>query len=212
MENKIVEAMAKLDKNSVLSAVKEELERNKDPLQIIEDLRRGLDIVGEKYENGEYFLLELIMAGEIFKDASSFILPKIKERYGGVSKKGKVLIGTVAGDIHDLGKNIVSTLLECAGFEVIDLGVDVPAEVFVEKIKEHKPEVVAMSGLLTASIDEMNKTIEAIKHAGLREKVKVIVGGGIVGEEWTVGKVKADAATTNAAEGVKIIEGWVKRG
>jgi len=210
MENEIVEAMGKLDKNSVISAVKEELERNKDPLQIIEELRRGLDIVGEKYEKGEYFLLELIMAGEIFKDAASLILPKIKERYGGVSKKGKVLIGTVRGDIHDLGKNIVSTLLECAGFEVIDLGVDAPAELFVEKIKEHKPEVVAMSGLLTASIDEMNKTIEAIERAGLREKVKVIVGGGIVGEEWTVGKVKADAATTNAAEGVKIIESWVK--
>lgn len=212
MENKIIEAMAKLDKNSVISTVREELERNKDPLQIIEELRRGLDIVGEKYKKGEYFLLELIMAGEIFKDASSFILPKIKERYGVVSKKGKVLIGTVAGDIHDLGKNIVSTLLECAGFEVIDLGVDVPAVVFVEKIKEHKPEVVAISGLLTASIDEMNKTIEAIEHAGLREKVKVIVGGGIVGEEWTLGKVKADAATTNAAEGVKIIESWIKRG
>lgn len=212
MENKIIEAMAKLDKDSVISAVKEELERNKDPLQIIEKLRQGLDMVGEKYQRGEYFLLELIMAGEIFKDASSFVLPKIKERYGRVSKKGKVLIGTVAGDIHDLGKNIVSTLLECAGIEVIDLGVDVPAEVFVEKIKEHRPKVVGMSGLLTASIDEMNKIIEAMERAGLREKVKVIVGGGIVGEKWTVGKVKADAATTNAAEGVKIIESWVGSG
>jgi len=208
---KIAEAMAKLDKNSVIDAVKEGLQKNKDPLKMIEGLRQGLDVVGEKYQKGEYFLLELIMAGEIFKDASSLLLPEIKKCYGGAVKKGKVLMGTVAGDIHDLGKNITATLFECAGFEVIDLGVDVPAEVFVEKIKEHKPQIVGMSGLLTASLDEMNKTIKAIKHAGLRKKVKVIVGGGMVGEEWTKGKVKADAATTSSVEGVKIIEGWVKR-
>jgi methylmalonyl-CoA mutase cobalamin-binding domain/chain len=206
---KIAEAIAKLDKNSLIGAVKEGLQRNRDPLKMIDELRQGLDAIGEKYQKGEYFLLELIMAGELFKDASFLLLPEIKKRYGGAVKKGKVLMGTVAGDIHDLGKNITATFFECAGFEVIDLGVDVPAEVFVKKIKEHKPQIVGMSGLLTASIDEMNKTVEAIERANLRKEVKVIVGGGIVGEEWTKDRVKADAATTSSVEGVKIIEGWV---
>ncbi|NIO19588.1 MAG: cobalamin-binding protein, partial [Candidatus Aenigmarchaeota archaeon] len=120
------------------------------------------------------------------------------------------LIGTVAGDIHDLGKNIVATLLECAQFEIIDVGVDVPAEIFVEKIKEHKPQIVGLSGLLTASINEMNKIVEAIEQANLRNEVKIIVGGGVVGEVWTRGKLKADAAVTNVAEGLNIIESWFK--
>jgi len=202
--------LAAIDKDSVLIAIKDAIRRNEDPLGSIEELRLGLEVVGDNFEKGKYFLFQLIMAGEIFKDATALIIPKIRERYGSVRKRGKFLIGTVAGDIHDLGKNIVATLLECAGFEVVDLGVDVPADVFVEKIRQHKPQIVGMSGLLTASIDQMEKTIVALEHAGLREKVRVIVGGGIVGERWVRGKVRADATTTSAVEGVKIAESYIR--
>lgn len=202
--------MAAIDKDSVLIAVKDAIRRNEDPLGSIEELRLGLEVVGDNFEKGKYFLFQLIMAGEIFKDATALIVPKIRERYGSVRKRGKFLIGTVAGDIHDLGKNIVATLLECAGFEVVDLGVDVPADVFVEKIRQHKPQIVGMSGLLTASIDEMEKTITALEHAGLRKEVRVIVGGGIVGEKWVKGKIRADATTTSAVQGVRIAESYVR--
>jgi methylmalonyl-CoA mutase cobalamin-binding domain/chain len=119
-----------------------------------------------------------------------------------------VLLGTVSGDIHDLGKNIVKILLECRGFEVIDLGVDVPAGKFVQAIEEHQPQVVGMSALLTASVSEMNKTVDALVEAGVRDQVNVILGGGIVGEIDRA-MLKADFATVDANAGVRQIETWI---
>jgi len=206
---KLVEAMAKLDKGSVIETVSQELNSGKNPLEIIEELRKGMEIVGEGFERLERFLMDLIWAAEIFKDATALIMPKIKEKMKDVPVKGKVLIGTVKGDIHDIGKNLVKALLECAGFEVLDLGVDIAPEVFVEKIKEYKPQIVGMSGLLTASIDSMQETIQAIEKAGLRKGLKIMVGGGVVGDQWTKGKVKADAAVTSAVEGVKLAQKYV---
>ena len=127
--------------------------------------------------------------------------------YGDVEAKGTVLLGTVKGDIHDLVKNIVGNLLECRGFEVIDLGVDVPVEVFVEKIKEHEPQVVGLSALLTGCVQEMNKTVKAMEKAGIRDDVKVIVGGGIVGEIRD-SEIGADYATTDANDGIRVISEW----
>ncbi len=207
---KLTEAMAKLDKDSVIKIVSQELKSGKDPLEIIEELRKGMEIVGEGFEKLERFLMDLIWASEIFKDAASLIMPKIKEKMKDIPVKGKVVIGTVKGDIHDIGKNLIMALLECAGFEVLDLGVDIAPEVFVEKIKEHKPQIVGMSGLLTASIDAMQETIEAIEKAGLRKELKILVGGGVVGDQWTKGKVKADATVTSAVEGVKLAEEYVE--
>ncbi len=207
---KLAEAMAKLEKDSVIKIVSQELKSGKDPLEIIEELRKGMEIVGEEFEKLERFLMDLIWASEIFKDAASLIMPKIKEKMKDIPVKGKVVIGTVKGDIHDIGKNLVMALLECAGFEVLDLGVDIAPEVFVEKIKEHKPQIVGMSGLLTASIDVMQETIEAIEKAGLRKELKIVVGGGVVGDQWTKGKVKADATVTSAVEGVKLAEEYVE--
>jgi len=206
---KLVEAMAKLDKGSVIETVSQELNSGKNPLEIIEELRKGMEIAGEGFERLERFLMDLIWAAEIFKDATALIMPKIKEKMKDVPVKGKVLIGTVKGDIHDIGKNLVKALLECAGFEVLDLGVDIAPEVFVEKIKEYKPQIVGMSGLLTASIDSMQETIQAIEKAGLRKGLKIMVGGGVVGDQWTKGKVKADAAVTSAVEGVKLAQKYV---
>ncbi len=207
---KLAEAMAELEKDSVIKIVSQELKSGKDPLEIIEELRKGMEIVGEEFEKLERFLMDLIWASEIFKDAAALIMPKIKEKMKDIPVKGKVVIGTVKGDIHDIGKNLVMALLECAGFEVLDLGVNIAPEVFLEKIKEHKPQIVGMSGLLTASIDVMQETIEAIEKAGLRKELKILVGGGVVGDQWTKGKVKADATVTSAVEGVKLAEEYVE--
>jgi len=207
---KLAEAMAKLDKDAVIETVSQDLKSGKDPLEIIEELRKGMEIVGEGFEKLERFLMDLIWAAQIFKDATELLMPKIKEKKKDVPAKGKVMIGTVKGDIHDIGKNLIIALLECAGFEVLDLGVDIAPEVFVEKIREYKPQIVGMSGLLTASIDSMQETIQAIEKAGLRKELKIIVGGGVVGDQWTKGKVKADAVTTSAVDGVKRAEKYVE--
>ncbi len=207
---KLSEAIVALDKEGVLEAVKEGIKSNTDPIQLIEEAREGLERVGEEFEKGNYFLMELMRAAQIFKEAASLINPRIQECYEDVKMKGKVLIGTVSGDVHDLGKGIVATLLKCKGFEVIDLGVDIPEQVFVEKIKEHDPQVVGMSGLLTTSIPVMGKTVKAIEEAGLRGQVKVIAGGGVVGEVKT-SDIGVDYATSNANEGIRIIENWIDR-
>jgi methylmalonyl-CoA mutase cobalamin-binding domain/chain len=206
----LAEAMARLDKDSVIEIVNQKLKSRKDPLEIIEELRKGMEIVGEGFEKLERFLMDLIWAAEIFKDAAGLIMPKIKEEMKDVPTKGKILIGTVKGDIHDIGKNLVMALLECAGFEVLDLGVDVAPEVFVEKIREYKPQVVGMSGLLTASIDFMQDTIKAIEKEDLRKELRIMVGGGVVGDQWTKGKVDADSSVTSAVEGVKLAEKYVE--
>ena len=206
---RLSDALLALDKAAVLRLVQQDIDSGRDPLEVVDDARQGLEAVGEKFECGELFLMELMRAAQIFQGAAKIINPKIKERYGGVSTKGKVLLGTVAGDIHDLGKNIVKSLLECRGMEVVDLGVDVPAAKFVEKMKELKPDVVGMSALLTASIPQMKATIHAIEAAGLRQSAKVIVGGGIVGEV-KLAEVNADHTTTDANQGIKVIAGWVE--
>jgi dimethylamine corrinoid protein len=208
---RLSDAMAALDKDGLLAAVEKELAADRDPLEMVEEARQGLELVGEEFDQGNYFLMELMWAAEIFKDAMALVRPRLKELHGSTATKGTVLMGTVAGDVHDLGKNIVKDLLDCSGFEVVDLGVDVPAQVFVEKIKEHGPQVVGMSALLTAAIDEVNKTVTAIEEAGLREGIKVIVGGGIVGEVKRA-MLNVDHATTNANEGVRLIERWITGG
>jgi methanogenic corrinoid protein MtbC1 len=184
------------------------VEVGRDPLEIVDEAREGMVEVGHKFEAGEFFLMELMRAAQIFEAAAEVLNPVIKERYGDIESKGTVLLGTVKGDIHDLGKNIVGNLLECRGFEVIDLGVDVPVDVFVENIKVHKPQVVGLSALLTACVQEMNKTVKAMEEAGLRDGVKVIVGGGIVGEIRD-NEIDADYATTDANDGIRVIDEWI---
>lgn len=202
-------ALIKLNKEGVLSVVNTDIEAGRDPLEIVDEARDGMEEVGQKFEAGEFFLMELMRAAQIFEAAAEVLNPVIKERYGDVESKGTVLLGTVKGDIHDLGKNIVGNLLECRGFEVIDLGVDVPVDVFIEKIKEHKPQVVGLSALLTACVQEMSKTVKAMKEAGIRDDVKVIVGGGIVGEIRN-NEIGADYATTDANDGIRVIDGWFR--
>jgi methylmalonyl-CoA mutase cobalamin-binding domain/chain len=204
---KLSEAILALNKESVLEIVNQDIAAGRDPLELVEEARLGLEEVGNKFETGEFFLIELIRAAQVFQAAADVFNPAIKKMHGDAESKGKMVIGTVAGDIHDLGKNIVKTWLECKGIEVIDLGVNVPTEQIVESIREHKPQVLGLSALLTASVPEMNKVVSLLEEAGLRDGLKIICGGGIVGEVRE--EMKADYVTVDANEGVKVIESWL---
>jgi dimethylamine corrinoid protein len=173
---------------------------NTDLEQVILAFQDGMGEIGNRFESGEYFLAELIFAGEIFQE----IMNKVKPYLKGSKNKciGKVLLGTVQGDLHDIGKNIVRDMLEGAGFEVRDLGVDVPIERFVEEIKEFEPQILGLSVLLNHAIDAMKKTVDAIKEAGLRDQIKIIIGGNPVSEQ-TCRFVGADAFSRSVAEGVE---------
>jgi len=203
-----VNAILELEEEKALKIARERLEAGEDPLKILDDLKVAAEKVGEKYEKGEFFVADLVMAGEIMKEVSELVRPKLKELGKAREPIGKLVIGTVEGDIHDIGKNIAVTMAEASGFEVIDLGVDVPPQKFVEAIKQHNPEVVGMSGLLTLAIESMKKTVDAIKEAGLRDKVKIIIGGGRV-DEYAKEYLGADAWTNDAAKGIRIMLGWV---
>jgi methanogenic corrinoid protein MtbC1 len=205
LEN-ISEAITNLEEEKVLKLVKESLDSNENPLKILDACRIGMTKIGEESgEGGTVFLTDLIMAGEIFNEAMEILVPKL---VGSTSKNlGKVVIGTVQGDIHNIGKDITINFLEAEGFEVVDLGVDVPPQKFVEAIDEHNPKVVGMSGLLTLSIEPMKKSVEAIKAANKRDKVKIIIGGERTDDE-VCSYVGADAWTNDAIEGVKIVKKW----
>lgn len=203
----LVEAIADLREHEAIKIVKERLEAGEDPLKILDDAKRGLEIVGDRFAKGEYFIPDLIYSGEIMNQIAELVKPRIGE-VKEAKKLGKVVIGTVAGDIHDIGKNIVVFMLEVNGFEVYDLGVDVPPEKFVEKVKETGAPILGLSGFLTLAFDSMKRTIEALKEAGLRDKVKVMIGGGQVTDE--VRKYTgADAYGKDAMAAVTLAKAWV---
>jgi 5-methyltetrahydrofolate--homocysteine methyltransferase len=183
-------------KNLVIKA----LESGADPVDVVDSMGKGLEVVGEKYEKGEYFLSELIMAGILASEITNTLRPYLAKT---AKHFGKVVIGTVKGDLHDVGKNIVIAMLSSAGFEVIDLGIDVSPEKFVDAVKNEKPDILAMSCLLTIAMDEMQVVVEKLKEAGLRGNVKIIVGGRPITEEFAK-KIGADAYGGNAVEAVKI--------
>jgi len=185
---------------------KEAIDKGISPIEIINSLSKGMDIVGKKYEEGEFFLSDLIMAGETMKEGMEVIKPYLKESE--IKKIGKVVIGTVRGDLHDIGKNIVATLLNAAGFDVIDLGIDVPPEKFIEAVKLHKPNILGMSALLTTTMIEMENVIKELEKSGLRKDVKIIVGGAPLNEEFSK-KIGADAYAIDAVTGVNICRKWV---
>lgn len=207
--DRLRDAIVNLDIDGVKKACKEAIEAGISAYKAITDgMAKGMEIVGEKYEKGEYFLAELMMAGEVMKEGVKILEPYLKR--GEAKKIGKVVIGTVRGDLHDIGKNIVINLLEAAGFEVIDLGVDVPPERFVEAVKQNNPDIVGMSALLTTTMMEMKKVIDALKEAGLRDKVKIIIGGAPITPEFAE-EIGADAASGDAVEAVSICKSWVER-
>jgi 5-methyltetrahydrofolate--homocysteine methyltransferase len=209
MATNLVELIADLMEKEALALVKEKIEQGADPMSILDDTRAAMEIVGKRFEGCQYFIPDLMMAGEILRQISEMVKPLLTKT-SGPQKLGKIIIGTVAGDIHDIGKNIVTFMLDVSGYDVLDLGIDVPAEVFVEKIKEFQPQVVGLSGFLTLAFDSMKKTVEAIEQAGLRDRVKIMVGGGQIDEE-VKHYVRADAYGKDAVAGVELCRKWIGR-
>ncbi|MCK9364938.1 MAG: cobalamin-dependent protein [Syntrophales bacterium] len=206
MAGDLISLMAEFKEDEVLKIVEERLNANEDPAKILDDARSAMEIVGRRFADGEYFIPDLVYSGEILKEVTDLVKPKLKGA-SEVKRLGKVIVGTVAGDIHDIGKDIVVFMLDVNGFEVLDLGVDVPAEKFIEKIKESGAAIVALSGFLTLSYDSMKATIDAIQGAGLRDKVKIMIGGGQINEDIRK-YTSADAYGKDAMAGVKFAKEW----
>jgi methylmalonyl-CoA mutase cobalamin-binding domain/chain len=209
MTDTLVQALVDMKEAEALQRAKQLLAEGVAPLEILEICSRAMERVGERFEKGDYFLPHLMMAGEMLKQISSLLKPLIRQ-HKTEDKGGKVLIGTVEGDIHDIGKNIVVFLLEANGFEVLDIGINQKPGKFVEAIRAFQPKVVGMSGLLTLAFDSMKKTVEAIEEAGLRREVRIVIGGGVVTE-----KIKeytgADAYAPDAVAGVRLAKEWTGR-
>ena len=210
MAGDLVSTLADLKEKEVLKIVGDRLGAGEEPLKIMDDARRAMVIVGERFADGEYFISDLAYSGEILKAINDVVKPELAKK-GEAPRLGKVIIGTVAGDIHDIGKDIVVFMLDINGFEVYDLGVDVPAEKFVDKIKESGAPIVGLSGFLTLAYDSMKETIEVFKDAGLRDKVKVMIGGGQITEEIRE-YTGADAYGKDAMVGVSLAKKWIGAG
>jgi methanogenic corrinoid protein MtbC1 len=206
MAKDLSKALADLKEDEALAIVQEKLNAGADPMGILNDARRGMETVGTRFSKSEYFIPDLVYSGEILKKINEMVKPKLAKE-GEVKRGGKVVIGTVAGDIHDIGKDIVVFMLDVSGFEVFDLGVDVPVQKFVDKIKETEAPIVGLSGFLTLAYDSMKQTVEAIKAAGLRDKTRIMIGGGQITDE-IVKYTGADAFGKDAVAGVTLARNW----
>jgi methanogenic corrinoid protein MtbC1 len=207
MAKDLMNALADLKEQEAINIVQARLQKGDDPFKILDDARNGMEIVGKRFASNEYFIPDLMYSGEILKEISEIVKPKITQA-GEVKRIGKIVFGTVAGDIHDIAKDIVVFMLDINGFEVFDLGVDVPKEKFVEKIKETGAPVVGLSGFLTLAYDSMKETVDAIKAAGIRDKVKVMIGGGQITED-IMKYAGADAYGKDAVDAVKFSKQWM---
>lgn len=205
MSQELVQAITEMREEDALKITNQMLEAGTDPLEVLEACRNAMEIIGKRFETGDCFIPELILAGEMLKQISEIIKPRLKKE--AVQKKfGKVVIGTVEGDIHDIAKNIVAFMLDINGFEVTDLGVDVPPMKFVEATKQTGAKVVALSGFLTLAYDPMKATVEALKAADLKD-VKVMIGGGQIDEQIRQ-FTGADGWGRDAVAAVKMANQW----
>lgn len=209
--NRLSALIAELEEETVLALVQERLAAGDDPLQIIEACNAGMRVVGQKYENGEYFVSGLIMAGEIFREVVELVQPLLEKRADGKSS-GLVLIGTVSGDIHDIGKNMLGMLLACYGFTVIDLGVDVPPDDFAAKAIEIQPDLVGLSGLITASFEKMKETVTVLREKATAAGVSfpILIGGGMI-DGQVARYVGADYWEKDAMGGVRLCQELMTR-
>ncbi|MBN1625134.1 MAG: cobalamin-dependent protein [Deltaproteobacteria bacterium] len=204
----LAELLSDLKEQEALDLVRKQLDEGVDPMKILASAREGMQVVGERFGNQQYFIPDLIYSGEILKGIAQLVEPYIKDSGVETQKLGKVIIGTVAGDIHDIGKDLVVFMLDISGFEVYDLGIDVPIQNFVDKIKETGATVVGLSGFLTLAFDAMKETVEAIKAAGLRDNLKIMIGGGQIDDE--VKKYTgADAYGRDAMAAVDLAKKWL---
>lgn len=209
-EQKLIDLIIAMESTEAIKLSAEMLAAGTGPLAILELCRSAMDIVGKKFEDGEFFVPELILAGDTLEQISALVKPLLaKAGEEGRQKHGKVLIGTVAGDLHDIGKNIVTFMLDVNGFEVKDIGIDVPIEAFLDAIREFQPQVVALSGFLTLAFDAMQETVAAIEAAGQRDPIKIMIGGGQV-DETVRDYTGADAFGMNAMDAVRQCKEWLE--
>lgn len=207
MSQKLVDAFVDIREDDVLAITQELLDDGVEPMAILDACREALDLIGQRFERKEAFVPELVMAGEMMNSITELVKPKLAQETPSEAA-GKVLMGTVEGDIHDIGKDVVVFMLKANGFEVVDLGVDVTPAAFVEKIAEIEPTVVGLSGLLTLAFQSMKETVEAIAEAGLRDQVKIMIGGAPV-DEHVEDYTGADAWGNDAMEAVSLAKQWV---
>ena len=207
MSGKLVELLSDLKEPEALQFVEKALAERVDAMALLEEAREGMVIVGQRFSTQEYFIPDLIFSGEILKGIVKILEPHLKK--GSEQKRlGKAVIGTVAGDIHDIGKDLVVFMLDVSGFEVLDLGIDVPSQNFVNAIKESGSKIVGLSGFLTLAFDSMKATIDAIQKAGLRDKVKIMIGGGQI-DEQVRRFTGADAYGKDAIAAVQLAKDWI---
>ena len=209
MSGELAKLLSDLKEPEALAFVEKALGEGVDPMDLLGDAKEGMSIVGQRFADEDYFIPDLVFSGEILKGIVQMLEPHIKSDEGEEDKRlGKVIIGTVAGDIHDIGKDLVAFMLDVSGFEVFDLGIDVPVQKFVDTIKETGSKVVGLSGFLTLAFDSMKETVDAIREAGLRDDVKIMIGGGQM-DEQVRNFTGADAYGKDAVEAVKLAQGWI---
>jgi methanogenic corrinoid protein MtbC1 len=207
MSGELVKLLSDLKEPEALQFVEKALAKGLDAAALLEEAREGMAIVGNRFAEQQYFIPDLIFSGEILKGIVKLLEPHLKK--GKEQKRlGKAVIGTVAGDIHDIGKDLVVFMLDVSGFEVLDLGIDVPAQKFVDAIKQSGSKIVGLSGFLTLAFDSMKETIDAIQKAGLRDKVKIMIGGGQI-DEQVRRFTGADAYGRDAMAAVTLAKGWI---
>lgn len=206
MDNQVAGLMTELEEEEVLALVKKQIDDGVDVNEILAACQKGMVGVGKRFEEGKYYISDLMMAGEILKQIGELIGPSMGAGSG--TSIGKVVVGTVKDDIHDIGKDLVVGMLKSANMEVIDLGVDVPPERFVEAVKETGATVVSLSALLTIAFDSIKATVDAFEAAGLRDKVKIMIGGGPIDE--TVRKYTGvDNWGADAQVAITLAKGWL---
>jgi methylmalonyl-CoA mutase cobalamin-binding domain/chain len=204
--SQLAQLIANLEEDAVLELVQQRIDAGNDPLQIIDECNEGMREVGHRYEKGKYFIAGLIMSGEIFREVVELVHPLLEKQVDGNSS-GRVLVGTVSGDIHDLGKNMFGMLLSCHGFDVIDLGVDVPPAEFAAKVIETKPDFVGLSGLITASYEKMKETVAVLRSESHKHNLSflIIIGGGFI-DDQICQYVEADYWMPDAMAGVRLCQ------
>jgi 5-methyltetrahydrofolate--homocysteine methyltransferase len=207
MNDDFFDSIVELNESDVLKFVHKKIQSDESVMDILDACRKAMIEIGDRFAKKEYSLSELVMAGEIFREIMEILEPELKGS-SGVKIVGKILMGTVKGDIHDLGKNIAISILKGNGFEVEDLGVDVAPEVFVEKVKEFEPDILGMSCVISIGWDALKETVNALKESGLKDKVKIILGGGGVSKD-ILEYVGADAAVNNAIQGLEQCKRWI---
>lgn len=209
MSKELVDAVVDMREEDAIKIAERLLNEGAEPLGLLDDCREALGIIGDRFAAGECFVPELILAGEMLRQIGAMVKPRIAGSDAQAQKKiGRIVFGTVEGDIHDIAKDIVVFMLDVNGFEVMDLGVDVPAAKFVEAVREFKPQVVGLSGFLTLAYDPMKNTVQALKDAGLRDSVKTMIGGGQM-DDQVAAYAKADAYGKDAMAAVNLSKAWV---